>query len=187
MIASPSCDQGTGGVCQVSGRLLLAGGAVMRTPSTDRCSSWAVARPSSTVLAASRTTSGYGSPREPRLGPSRGRASVTVSLGRVAELADAEDSGSCVRKDVGVQVPPRPPALTWPVAGWLPARSSTSTCRYNHFATRSAAHTLALPWEAGSALQLRARGCADIGRSAVGPDPHRPVAPGWSGVRYRRQ
>ena len=28
------------------------------------------------------------------------------SLGRVAELADAEDSGSCVRKDVGVQVPP---------------------------------------------------------------------------------
>src|ERR1035437_1606667 len=31
------------------------------------------------------------------------------SLGRVAELADAQDSGSCVRKDVGVQVPPRPP------------------------------------------------------------------------------
>ena len=30
------------------------------------------------------------------------------SLGRVAELADAQDSGSCVRKDVGVQVPPRP-------------------------------------------------------------------------------
>ncbi len=29
-------------------------------------------------------------------------------LGRVAELADAQDSGSCVRKDVGVQVPPRP-------------------------------------------------------------------------------
>jgi hypothetical protein len=26
----------------------------------------------------------------------------------VAELADAQDSGSCVRKDVGVQVPPRP-------------------------------------------------------------------------------
>ena len=30
--------------------------------------------------------------------------------GRVAELADAQDSGSCVRKDVGVQVPPRPQA-----------------------------------------------------------------------------
>ena len=30
-------------------------------------------------------------------------------LGRVAELADALDSGSSVRKDVGVQVPPRPP------------------------------------------------------------------------------
>src|SRR5438445_1530884 len=32
--------------------------------------------------------------------------------GRVAELADAQDSGSCVRKDVGVQVPPRPPPAT---------------------------------------------------------------------------
>ncbi len=30
-----------------------------------------------------------------------------LSLGRVAELADAQDSGSCVRKDVRVQVPPR--------------------------------------------------------------------------------
>lgn len=29
--------------------------------------------------------------------------------GRVAELADAQDSGSCDRKIVGVQVPPRPP------------------------------------------------------------------------------
>lgn len=28
-------------------------------------------------------------------------------LARVAELADAQDSGSCVRKDVGVQIPPR--------------------------------------------------------------------------------
>ena len=28
--------------------------------------------------------------------------------GRVAELADAQDSGSCDRKIVGVQVPPRP-------------------------------------------------------------------------------
>jgi predicted TPR repeat methyltransferase len=28
--------------------------------------------------------------------------------GRVAELADAQASGACVRKDVGVQVPPRP-------------------------------------------------------------------------------
>ena len=33
---------------------------------------------------------------------------MTTSSGRVAELADAQDSGSCVRKDVGVQVPPRP-------------------------------------------------------------------------------
>ena len=42
-------------------------------------------------------------------------------LARVAELADAQDSGSCVRKDVRVQVPPRahfrsrdgrPPPLT---------------------------------------------------------------------------
>src|SRR3954468_23790581 len=33
--------------------------------------------------------------------------SVRLSRARVAELADAQDSGSCVRKDVGVQVPPR--------------------------------------------------------------------------------
>jgi hypothetical protein len=33
---------------------------------------------------------------------------LALLLGRVAELADAQDSGSCVRKDVGVQVPPRP-------------------------------------------------------------------------------
>src|SRR5580698_11237001 len=63
---------------------------------------------------------GRASPRWPshekRLRPPRlqgGRpirsAIVTRSLGRVAELADAQDSGSCVRKDVGVQVPPRPP------------------------------------------------------------------------------
>src|SRR3954453_4392213 len=39
-------------------------------------------------------------------------ARVLGLLGRVAELVDAQDSGSCVRKDVGVQVPPRPPPLT---------------------------------------------------------------------------
>ena len=32
--------------------------------------------------------------------------------GEWRNLADAQDSGSCVRKDVGVQVPPRPPSLT---------------------------------------------------------------------------
>ena len=38
--------------------------------------------------------------------------------GRVAELADAQDSGSCDRKIVGVQVPPRPPrALAW--SDWI--------------------------------------------------------------------
>ena len=37
---------------------------------------------------------------------------MTLPTGRVAELADAQDSGSCVRKDVGVQLPPRPPPLT---------------------------------------------------------------------------
>jgi hypothetical protein len=50
---------------------------------------------------------------------SAGAATTVVrSLGRVAELADAQDSGSCVRKDVGVQVPPRPhtPAPTHPLA-----------------------------------------------------------------------
>src|SRR3954453_13046619 len=39
-------------------------------------------------------------------------ARVLGLLGRVAELADAQDSGSCVRKDVGVQLPPRPPFLS---------------------------------------------------------------------------
>ena len=46
----------------------------------------------------------------PRLGaPQRRRGSLLVPLGRVAELADALASGASVRKDVGVQVPPRPP------------------------------------------------------------------------------
>ena len=39
--------------------------------------------------------------------------------GRVAELADAQDSGSCVRKDVRVQVPPRPPAFSPLGFSWL--------------------------------------------------------------------
>ena len=37
--------------------------------------------------------------------------------GRVAELADAQASGACIRKDVGVQVPPRPPAEVLLVRG----------------------------------------------------------------------
>src|SRR5579862_1925115 len=49
----------------------------------------------------------------PVLYPSQGFPKARLvsgpSLGRVAELADAQDSGSCVRKDVRVQVPPRPP------------------------------------------------------------------------------
>ena len=64
---------------------------------------------------------------------------------RVAELADAQASGACVLRDVGVQVPPRAqhahPALRrgvpafhdrfptidrWPI--WLPAPK----CRINH-------------------------------------------------------
>ena len=40
----------------------------------------------------------------PRLGATR----LPAPLGRVAELADALASGASVRKDVGVQVPPRP-------------------------------------------------------------------------------
>ena len=41
-----------------------------------------------------------------------GRRGYRLGNGRVAELADAQDSGSCVRKDVGVQVPPRPRSRT---------------------------------------------------------------------------
>src|SRR6516164_3601603 len=47
-------------------------------------------------------------PRRPRRGAPLAATTVGRSLGRVAELADAQDSGSCVRKDVRVQVPPRP-------------------------------------------------------------------------------
>ncbi len=36
---------------------------------------------------------------------------MSHALGRVAELADAQDSGSCEGNLVGVQVPPRPPRL----------------------------------------------------------------------------
>ena len=47
--------------------------------------------------------------------PTTGTQGATVRFrldpGRVAELADAQDSGSCDRKIVGVQVPPRPPPL----------------------------------------------------------------------------
>src|SRR5438477_8320381 len=39
--------------------------------------------------------------------PARGHW-YAATPGRVAELADAQASGACVRKDVGVQVPPRP-------------------------------------------------------------------------------
>ena len=39
----------------------------------------------------------------------RALARLSSPLGRVAELADALASGASVRKDVGVQVPPRPP------------------------------------------------------------------------------
>ncbi len=39
----------------------------------------------------------------------RAAGTITRSHARVAELADAEDSGSCARKGVGVQVPPRAP------------------------------------------------------------------------------
>src|SRR5262249_26980959 len=45
----------------------------------------------------------------------RGAATLAPSLGRVAELADAQASGACVRKDVGVQVPPRPPTPCVPM------------------------------------------------------------------------
>ena len=46
-----------------------------------------------------------------RAAPRSRRATLDAPLGRVAELADAQASGACVRKDVGVQVPPRPPRV----------------------------------------------------------------------------
>ena len=41
-----------------------------------------------------------------------GRVEFRLHSGEWRNLADAQDSGSCVRKDVGVQVPPRPPPLS---------------------------------------------------------------------------
>ena len=43
-----------------------------------------------------------------RNAPKRPWYAAISTTGRVAELADAQASGACVRKDVGVQVPPRP-------------------------------------------------------------------------------
>ena len=72
-------------------------------------------RPTGRPYAASPTA-------RPRVARGRDRLPLpTLSLGRVAELADAQDSGSCVRKDVGVQVPPRPPTDRGP-------RPTDSTC-----------------------------------------------------------
>ena len=55
---------------------------------------------------------------------------------RVAELADAQDSGSCARKGVGVQVPPRAPPLNSTFAGPAhePGLGRRGAC--NHFATQ---------------------------------------------------
>jgi hypothetical protein len=64
------------------------------------------------------------SPIVPWGGPLRGSWDMLgAPLGRVAELADAQDSGSCVRKDVGVQVPPRPLAHFGP---GMPSRGRKS-------------------------------------------------------------
>ena len=49
-------------------------------------------------------------------------ANLAAPLGRVAELADAQASGACVRKDVGVQVPPRPPGPGVARRRWRPGR-----------------------------------------------------------------
>src|SRR5215207_2742052 len=63
-----------------------------------------VLRGSSVALAA--TAEGC----DPMVGGRRGRGIFfLLSLGRVAELADALASGASGRKVVGVQIPPRPP------------------------------------------------------------------------------
>ena len=51
--------------------------------------------------------------------------------GRVAELADAQDSGSCVRKDVGVQLPPRPPPPDLPEIEGLHEATGKDRLRYD--------------------------------------------------------
>ena len=61
-------------------------------------------------------TANHVHPRQVTVSPLMGDYQNTVAdgtiryriSGRVAELADAQDSGSCDRKIVGVQVPPRP-------------------------------------------------------------------------------
>src|SRR5690606_20557123 len=75
--------------------------------------------------------------RSATVSPTTGTHGATVRFprpGRVAELADAQDSGSCDRKIVGVQVPPRPPGVL-PDFEAVPEVVVTLDC--NHFATIS--------------------------------------------------
>src|SRR5262249_59665495 len=51
--------------------------------------------------------------------------------GRVAELADAQASGACVRKDVGVQVPPRPPRASDITCPETPTQLVTKPSRWD--------------------------------------------------------
>jgi hypothetical protein len=88
------------------------------------------------------------------MGPNRKSSPATTvvrSPGRVAELADAQDSGSCVRKDVGVQVPPRPRTH----AG-VPTELGTPTDRSR--AERLSGHFRKEPWrEPGRSWRIRVR------------------------------
>ena len=106
-------------------------------------------RPRGIQQASDLVTSTWNGPRT-RIPAASPATTVVRSPGRVAELADAQDSGSCVRKDVGVQVPPRPPHR-------LP-RGDPGLGTPTGFAV-PAAHGLRTPTAAGSRAGLAGSAC----------------------------
>src|SRR5690606_31403347 len=60
---------------------------------------------------------------------------VALCSGRVAELADAQDSGSCGVTPVGVQVPPRPQSRVF-IGGRPPSTPAATFCVTGSFSVR---------------------------------------------------
>ena len=91
------------------GRRPSRGSARVRSrPAGDRCGRPCRRCPPPAARADARSPGLPRSECTERPSVDRVRAATLSHSGRVAELADAQASGACVRKDVGVQVPPRP-------------------------------------------------------------------------------
>jgi hypothetical protein len=98
--------------------------------------------------------------------------SLCRSLGRVAELADAQDSGSCVRKDVGVQVPPRPLRGT-DISGRIAPTKPWPECRSEAQLPHDGADSPRIPGRSPTTPQTRASDSCGF----LTPDAKQP--PGW--------